>query len=139
MYCDTSALLKLYVREAGSEAFNAATERRTDVFVSELTLTELVSALARPLRRGELRADAVRRIQGAIIRGIDNGEYRRVDLTPAVHRHAEHLLVTLRVPLRAADALHLALAGSARAATVATFDTRLAEAARAIGLLAYPR
>ena len=49
------------------------------------------------------------------------------------------LLLTLTTtPLRAADALHLALALSARAASMATFDTRLAAAARAVGLTVYP-
>jgi hypothetical protein len=44
----------------------------------------------------------------------------------------------LDTPLRAADALHLALALSARAASMASFDLRLCAAARAIGLAIYP-
>jgi predicted nucleic acid-binding protein len=56
-----------------------------------------------------------------------------------VHRRAEHFLLTLReTPLRAADALHLALATSARAASLASFDVRLSAAARAVGLATYP-
>jgi predicted nucleic acid-binding protein len=43
-----------------------------------------------------------------------------------------------QTPLRAADALHLALALSARAASMAVFDARLATAARAVGLAVYP-
>jgi predicted nucleic acid-binding protein len=65
--------------------------------------------------------------------------YHRVELTREVHRRAEHyLLVNPTAGPRAADALHLALATSARAAAVATFDARLATAARASGLAAYP-
>jgi predicted nucleic acid-binding protein len=41
-------------------------------------------------------------------------------------------------PLRAAAALHLALATSARAASLASFDARLAAAGRAVGLAIYP-
>jgi predicted nucleic acid-binding protein len=56
-----------------------------------------------------------------------------------VHRRAEHVLLTLTAaPLRAADALHLALATAARAASLASFDARMAAAARAIGLAVYP-
>ena len=65
--------------------------------------------------------------------------YERLDLTSEVHRHAEHFLMTLsEVPLRAADALHLALATTARAASMASFDPRLAAAARSVGLVVYP-
>jgi predicted nucleic acid-binding protein len=53
-------------------------------------------------------------------------------------RRAEHFLLTRRAPLRAADALHLALAVSARAASLASFDARLAAVARATGLAIYP-
>jgi len=54
-------------------------------------------------------------------------------------RRAEHFLLTLTVsPLRAADALHLALAMSARAASMASFDVRLGTVARAVGLATYP-
>ena len=139
LYCDTSALLKLYLRESGSEEFNALTEGRDDVLVSELTVTEAVSALARHLRQGSITREAVGRIRHAIVRGLDDGTYRRVDLTPEVHRRAEHLLVSrTEIPLRAADALHLALAMSVRAASLASFDRRLSSAARAVGLATYP-
>jgi predicted nucleic acid-binding protein len=60
----------------------------------------------------------------------------RVDVF--VHRRAEHFLLSLtETPLRTADALHLALAMSARAASLASFDVRLAAAARAVGLATY--
>ena len=65
--------------------------------------------------------------------------YQRVELTRDVHRRAEHFLLSLtETPLRAADALHLALATSARAASLASFDARLSAAARAVGLATYP-
>jgi hypothetical protein len=40
--------------------------------------------------------------------------------------------------LRAADALHLALAVWGRAASMASFDVKLSAAARAVGLATYP-
>ena len=67
------------------------------------------------------------------------GLYRAVDLSPGVHREAERLLLALEaIPLRAADALHVALALAAGAATVVTFDARLAAASRAVGLRSFP-
>ena len=65
--------------------------------------------------------------------------YQRLELTRDVHRRAEHfLLSSTGTPLRAADALHLALATSARAASMASFDARLRTAARGVGLATYP-
>jgi predicted nucleic acid-binding protein len=139
LYCDTSALIKLYMPEPGSDDFNRAVEGRDDLLVSDLVVTESVSALARRLHRGGLTREIVRRVHQAILGGLQSGTYRRVELTQDVHRRAEHVLLTLATtPLRAADALHLALAVSARATSLASFDTRLASAARVLGLATYP-
>jgi predicted nucleic acid-binding protein len=74
-----------------------------------------------------------------VVRSLDAATYRRVELTQDVHRRAEHFLLSLtEAPLRAADALHLALATSGRAASMASFDARLRAAARAVGLVLYP-
>jgi uncharacterized protein len=139
VYCDSSALIKLYLPEPGSDEFNSTVEGRVDLLVSDLAVTEIVSAVARRLRDGRLTRDAVRSVHHAVLATLDNGAYHRVELTRDVHRRAEHLLLTLdETPLRAADALHLALAGAGRAAALASFDTRLAAAARRIGLAVYP-
>ena len=139
LYCDTSALLKLYLPEPGSDEFNEIVQGRDDLLVSDLAVTEIVSAAARRLRQGSLTREAARRLQHAILGRLDEGVHHRVELTRDVHRRAEHYLMTLPpAPLRAADALHLALATSARAASLASFDARLAAAARAVGLAVYP-
>ena len=52
VYCDTSALLKLYLPERGSDEFNEAVKGRDDVLVSDLAVTEIISAIARRLRQG---------------------------------------------------------------------------------------
>jgi predicted nucleic acid-binding protein len=139
LYCDTSALLKLYLAEPGSAEFTRAVEGRDDLVVSDLAVTEVASALSRRVRQGAVTPEAARRVQRTIIESLDGSPYQRVELTRELHRRAEHLLLTLtNTPLRAADALHLALALSARAASMAVFDARLATAARAVGLAVYP-
>jgi predicted nucleic acid-binding protein len=50
-------------------------------------------------------------------------------LTLPIHRRAERLMLSLSTPPRALDALHLATALDAEAATVVTFDPRLRDAA----------
>jgi predicted nucleic acid-binding protein len=138
LYCDTSALLKLYLPEPGSSKINRLAEGRTDLVISDLAVTEAASALARRMREGALTSAMARRVLRAIVEALDGGVYRRVDLAPDVYRRAEHLLLSLGTPLRALDALHLALAISVRAASLASFDVRLAAAARAAGLVTYP-
>ncbi len=132
-------MLKLYLPEPGSDEFNRTVQGRVDLVVSDLALTEVVSALARRLHQGALTRDVARRVQHAIIGRLDAGAYRRVELTRHVHRRAEHFLLSpAGRSLRAADALHLSLAMSGHAASMASFDVRLGAAARAIGLATYP-
>lgn len=114
-------------------------EGREDLLVSDLAVTEVASALSRRLRQGAVTREVARRVQRDIVGRLDDGVYQRVELARDVHRRAEHFLLSLTAPpLRAADALHLALATSARAASLASFDARLGAAARAVGLATYP-
>jgi predicted nucleic acid-binding protein len=125
--------------EPGSDEFNRTVEGRVDLLVSDLAVTELVSGLARRLHQGTVTRDTARRMQHAIIERLDEGTFRRVELTRDVHRRAEHFLLSLAgSSLRSADALHLALAVWGRATSMATFDARLSAAARAVGLATYP-
>lgn len=124
--------------ESGSAEFTRIVEGRDDLVVSDLAVTEVASALSRRVRQGVIALEDARRAQRTIIESLDGAPYQHVELTREVHRRAEHLLLTLtNTPLRAADALHLALALSARVASLASFDVRLAAAARAIGLALY--
>jgi predicted nucleic acid-binding protein len=60
-------------------------------------------------------------------------------LTPPVHRLAERLLLASRdVPLRALDALHVAMALDAKAATLVAYDPRMQGAAAAQGVFVAP-
>lgn len=125
--------------EPGSDDFNRVVEGRDDLLGADLAVTEVVSGLSRRLREGTLTRDVARRVQNAILRALDDGVYQRVELTREVHRRAEHFLLSLTgLSLRAADALHLALATSNRAASMASFDARLGAAARTVGLALYP-
>lgn len=125
--------------EAGSDEFNRTVEGRDDVLVSDLAVTEVVSALSRRLREGAVTREVADRLGHAVVGDLEAGTYGRVELTRDVHRRAEQFLLSLTgTPLRALDALHLALATGARAASLASFDARLRAAARATGLVIYP-
>ncbi len=139
VYVDASALVKLYLPEAESEELNRALQGRRDLLVSDLAVTEIVSSLSRRRREGSLAPAMASRLHRAMLDHVEAGIYRRAELTPAAHREAERLLLSVEaVALRAADALHLALAVEAEAASIVSFDRRLSDAARVIGLAAYP-
>ena len=135
VYIDASALAKLYVPEAESERLDAFLRGRLGLMISELAITEVLSAVARRKREGELRPELANEIRGALLADADSGSFARLHLDPAVHRDAERLLLaTDSLPLRTLDALHIALAFSGRATHVVTFDRRMREAAVHAGM-----
>jgi uncharacterized protein len=137
IYLDASALIKLFVPEPESDALNTSLLGAEDVVVSELALTEVASAIGRRMREGIVSPAAARRLMRAA--ADVSASLRRVELTPPTHRRAERLLLTSRhQPLRALDALHLALALEADAATFVSFDVRLTKAAAAHQLFVAP-
>jgi uncharacterized protein len=50
LYCDTSALLKLYIDEAGTAQMKALCASKPTIFVAEITWTEMRAALAQRIR-----------------------------------------------------------------------------------------
>ncbi len=138
VYLDASALAKLYSPEAGSRELNRALAGRRDLVLSDLAITEVVSALARRRRAGALSVRNARLIHRALLEHLEAGIYQRADLVPATHREAERLLLAATEPLRAGDALHLAAALASGAATVVTYDRRLSRAAGEAGLRVLP-
>lgn len=136
VYLDASALVKLLVPEAESDDLNQALAGLTDVIVSDLALTEMASALGRRRREQLLTRQQAQRLyrEASKLRASS----RHAELTPPIHRRAERLMLSLTVPLRTLDALHLATALDAEAATVVTFDLRLRAAATSQGLFVAP-
>ncbi len=135
VYLDSSALAKLYVPEPESDALDAWLRGRRDLMISELVLTEVLSAVARRRREGLLSAGQAVEIRDALLADASSGVFHRLDLSPAVHREAERLLFQVEsAPLRTLDALHLAAALVGSATHVITFDARMRAAAAHVGL-----
>lgn len=136
VYLDASALIKLFIPEEESDPLNQALAGLTDVIVSDLALTEVASALGRRRREQRLSRKEAQRLYREASKL--HASSRHAELTPPVHRRAERLMLSLTIPLRALDALHLATALDAEAATVVTFDPRLRDAATSQGLFVAP-
>jgi hypothetical protein len=62
LYLDTSALVKLYVKESGSQAVRALLERARVISTLRVAYVEMRAGLARKLRQGELREEEYRHI-----------------------------------------------------------------------------
>lgn len=135
IYLDSSALARLYVPEPESDRLDSFLQGRRGLIISDLVITEVLSAVARRKRERELRADQANEIRDAVLADADSGSFERLDLTPSVHREVERLLLASdSLPLRTLDALHIALALSISATHVLTFDRRMREAAVQAGL-----
>jgi predicted nucleic acid-binding protein len=133
-YFDSSALVKRYVREEGSTRVRRLL-RQGVAATARYSIVEMVSALARRARQGDLAPAEVERVARAI--HADAARLTLVELTEPVASHAGDLL--LAHPLRAADAVQLAscLVLRERASPdvrFMTYDTRLAAAAEAEGV-----
>jgi uncharacterized protein len=135
IYVDSSALAKLYVPEAESDKLDAFLHGRRDLMISELAVTEVLSAVARRKREGVLDAAHAYEIRDAVLADAESGSFHRLDLNPRVHREAERLLLGVEsVPLRTPEALHVALALSAPVSYVLTYDARMRAAVLHAGL-----
>ena len=138
LYIDASALAKLFLPEPESDELNRLLRGRRDLVVSDLAITETVSAAARRLREGELSMRDAHRLHRALLDSLESGHLLPARSTPATHRSAERFLLQPGLALRAADALHLAMAAQEQARTLVTFDDRLRRAADELGLLVAP-
>ena len=130
-YLDTSALVKLYVAETGTDAVATAVERATGLVTVRITYAEARAAFAQHARTKGLGAGMLRRV----VRHLDEewGQYSIVEVTDALVRRAGVLAERHR--LRGYDAVQLSAAVDLRAAgaadvAFASFDARLNQAAR---------
>ena len=134
VYCDTSAMAKRYVREAGRAALMKVLTRRR-VVSSVLMPLELHSAFSRRVREGTLATVALPRLFERV--DIDREYWTLVETTTEVLADAEALLETH--PLRTLDAVHVASARvfQTRMRAPVTFvstDARQLTAAARVGL-----
>ena len=130
-YVDTSALIKRYLRETGSEAFEVFCARtEIERVICPLGITEFTSALQRRLRLGNLNARQVALVRQGLIADVASGGWRVIDFESDVFSKANQLLGELGAPLSTLDALHLACALQYGVVHFATADLQLATAAR---------
>ena len=134
-YYDTSALLKLFLKEEHSDTLRTHGAKIKTAVVSELTWVEMHSALGRRIRQGE-SAEA---IALAALDAFKNKWQDYVVVSPSfdiIQSASQHAQV---IGLRAFDAVQLASARQAERAihddfVFCTFDKQLNNAAKVLGM-----
>jgi uncharacterized protein len=133
-YFDTSALLPYYRQEAASERVQALlVTLQQPVLISHLTQVEVVSALSRWIRMGELTEPQANRIESAFSDDIGQKRFIRTPIEAADYERATRWISMYKTRLRTLDALHLACAERNRACLISE-DEALVEAALFLGL-----
>ena len=135
-YVDTSALLKWYVPETGSDHFSDWIASQQHIEISRLTCVEVRCALARRQRAGSLSEDQAQQALDQFLADVHDGLFTLHTVGDAAFLNAESLLASAdqQAPLRTLDALHLAVALDHSCSAFITADRGLAEAAILTGL-----
>lgn len=103
LFFDTSAFIKRYVDEPGSDRVLNLTSQAEELGLSVLFLPESISTLRRLLRENQLSEGDYRALKDAILTDLDDADL--CDITPSI---LEHAIVCLEhSPLRALDAIHI--------------------------------
>lgn len=119
VYVDTSALGALLIEQPDSDALLEWLDRTdADLVSSDLLETELRRVA---VREGLDQADVTRVVDGIALAALDRAVFRGAGFLPMPY-------------LRTLDALHLEAAMRLDATAILTYDHRLGEAARAVGL-----
>lgn len=133
VYFDTSALAKWYLNEPQSDAVERFIAASAPVAISDLTVAEMRSLLARRRRVKAFDAATEAKVFATFREDLRNGFLYKAPLSPETFEGAVNLMAMLPdLPLRTLDALHLAFAQAAGATAIATFDDLMARAAKAL-------
>jgi uncharacterized protein len=139
LFCDTSALVKLYIREEATEAMLELAETASAVAVCRIAWAETMAALARRVRECPADADEIDMAREHL--RADWCDYGIVEVTQSVVELAGDYADAFA--LRGYDSVQLAAARTLHdigheSVQFACFDRRLRQAARMLGLSVPP-
>jgi uncharacterized protein len=130
VFFDTSAFVKRYVEEAGTEKVLDVCGRAEQLVLCVICLPEMISTLNRLVREGKLQGDDYQKLRDLILKEIENVEI--CYLTPEVVTQTIRCLENN--VLRAMDAVHLGCALVVEPDLFVSSDQRQIEAAKREGL-----
>jgi len=130
VFFDSSAFVKRYVREDGTDAVLAWCEQATELCLSGIALVEIISAFCRLQRENRITAPQYRQLKSLLLADISDAAIG--DLTPEVI-HQSIICLEGNV-LRGMDALHIGSALALKVDLFVTADARQHAAAGRAGL-----
>lgn len=135
LFCDTSALVKLYVKEDFSETMFALAEMAKAIAVSRISWAEMMATLARRVRECPTDAEVIETVRANFRSNWSS--FAIVEVTQPLVELAGDYADTFA--LRGYDSVQLAAArllqeGTVGAFCFACFDTRLQKAASVLGM-----
>jgi uncharacterized protein len=130
VFFDTSAFVKRYVEEPGTEKVVEICDQAEQVVLCVICLPEMISTLNRLVREGKLQGGDYQKMRDLILKEIEDAEICYV--TPEVI--AQTIRCLENNVLRAMDALHLGCALVVEPDLFVSSDQRQIEAAKREGL-----
>lgn len=130
VFFDSSAFVKRYVSEAGTEVVLAWCDRASEIGLSGIALPEIVSAFCRLRREDKIDDTQYRQLKSLLLADIEDAAI--CDLTPEVLAKSIGLLETN--VLRGMDAIHIGSAVALKADVFISADQRQCDAANRAGL-----
>ncbi len=130
VFFDSSAFVKRYVREDGSDAVLSWCDQATELCLSGIALPEIISAFCRLQRENLVTPLQYRHLKAMLMADITDAAI--CDLTPEVMR-ATVIALESNV-LRGMDAIHLGSALTLKADVFVSADVRQCRAAEQAGL-----
>jgi len=125
-FFDSSAFVKRYIEETGSQDVEALYMAATELAVSVVCIPEVISALNRRVRERDLSRRQYETVKDNMFEDVRDAEI--VSLTPEVIATCTSILEAS--PVRAMDALHVACAIQWGAELFVSADERQVSAAR---------
>ncbi|MEK8015920.1 MAG: type II toxin-antitoxin system VapC family toxin [Candidatus Parabeggiatoa sp.] len=130
IFFDTSAFVKRYVNETGSEQVVEICQKADALALSIICLPEIISTLCRLVREGKLSEEKYDQLKTAMLTDLEDVEI--CDITPDVMLRVISCLENNT--LRAMDAIHLGSALAYGADQFVSSDQKQIQAAHAVGL-----
>jgi uncharacterized protein len=134
-YIDTSALAKWYINERGSEKVEKYIQAHGPMDISDLTVVEMRSLLARHRRNKNIDSTLEMKIFAVFQEDVRQNFLICHPFPYGLSAGTVNILSALPdIPLRTLDALHLTIAKEIDAMFLATADRIMAEGAKALGI-----
>lgn len=130
IFFDSSAFVKRYIREEGTDNVLTLCNQATELCLSGIALLEIISAFCRLQRESRVSSTQYQQLKALLMADIVDAAI--CDLSPDVIRHS---IIALEANvLRGMDAIHIGSALALKADLFVTSDSRQLTAALQAGL-----